>query len=568
MAEEQSINQRKIQLLKEKNIADEIKNLGSLNEIIRRNKKIADQMLDSFTKSDGKKTVIDQEAVAKDVDGARKALIEFQKQASASADVEGKADSTKEAIDALGVKLQDLQKRDNEGDKKFLMKLFGTPGDRKQAQAEMKQFFMDLPKKIGLKLSGIVNKAFSSIKDGIGTFFDILKTGLLLLGGLAALDGFIDGWSNAERWLGANANFGDRLASGLTGIVRAFKPMTDEEAAALAENLAGKFETLTAIIKRIGTAFGNILGLNTDAESQSLFDKIKDWGIAITTSLLLFTNIASTMAVGIIKQAGKLFYQVGLFALNSKFLSARYLKINAILAGRKLKAALTGLRLGMIAFATVTIPAMAATIWGMVSAVGVFLVSNPIGWIILALLAVGALFYVFWDQISAMHKAVKDSGGYILHLKLMWAKVTDAIGSFANMFIGWYNSIISYLPEFMRPRQIPKSSMFATDSADKIKAEMTQNMREAAERDAALETAQLEQQNNVSAYDMGSGSEAAELADFEAQMAALGINSEGTTTTNNAAAFTQNIVNTNNNTSVALKTRPGYTMDFGSAYSY
>ena len=572
MADEKTIGQRKIEALQRKNQAEEIAAIKGLPTLLNKvNKKFAEDLMGSFIKeTKSGNLTLDKAAIQADPAAAQKAIKEFQAEGTIKADIDNLSDSVKNGFKKLGDDSKQLQKRDAEGNKKFLQKLFGTPGDRKQAQAELLNTFKEMPGKITNKLGTVLKGAFASLKDGVGTFFDIIKTGLLLIGGLAALEAFVMGWDKAEDWLSKNPNFGDRLAAGLTGIVQAFTGMTDTEAKELAIKLADKFQIVTNIIKRIGEAFGNILGLNTEEESRSLFDKIKDWSIAIGTTLLLFTNIASTMAVAVIKGAFSLLYQAGLLLLNTKFLSARFLKVNFYLGGKKIKAALTALRLGAIAFATVTIPAMAATIWTMVTAVGAFLVSNPIGWIILALLAVGAALYIFWDDIKAMNQAISDAGGIFIFMKYAWAKVTDGFGRFVNGIIDFYNYMVDkvnkVLPARFELSKIGSSSRFATNSAAKIRDEMLAN-KLAAEEKRSIDAAAMEVQDNTPGGNVPSESE--QLAAFENEMAQLNAGlGGGGGDFNLAMPVVNNNNQTNNLTQTVLKTRPGYTLDFNGAYGY
>lgn len=570
MADERTIGQRRIDAIQAKNQAEEIAAIKGLPKLLNQvNKKFAEDILGKFIKeTKSGNLTLDKEAIASDAAGAGKAIKEFQAEGTIKAELEDLSDNVKAGFKKLGDDSKQLQKRDAEGNKKFLQKLFGTPGDRKQAQAEMVELFKSLPGKITNKLGNVLKGAFASLKDGVGTFFDIIKTGLLLIGGLAALESFAEGWDKATDWMGENATFGDKLASGFANIIGSFTKMSEAETQQLAETMAGYFETIGNIIGRIVTAFTNILGLGVDEESRTLGDKIKDWSIAIGTSLLLFTNIASTMAVKVLSALGMLFKQVVVFLGGIIFGKNSLLRTNAILAGKKMKAALMALRVASLAFLTVTIPAMAATIGSVVMAIGTFLLTNPIGWIILALIAVGAALYIFWDDIKAMVQAVQDAGGIFIYMRLAWAKVTDGFGRFVNGLIDFYNYMVDkvnkVLPARFELSKISSSKKFATDSAAKIKGEMEAN-RAAAEEQRQIEAESMGNQNNVP----GAGMEglSTDMADFQAAMSGFNMDNMGGNT-EIAMPVINNQSMTNNITQTVLKTRPGYTLDFNGAYSY
>ena len=221
MADERTIGQRRIDQIKAKNQADEIAAIKGIPKLLNQvNKRFAEDILGKFIKeTKSGNLTLDKAAIEADAAGAGKAIKEFQREGAIKAELEDLSDDVKAGFKKLGEDSKQLQKRDAEGNKKFLQKLFGTPGDRKQAQAEMVELFKSLPGKITNKLGNVLKGAFASLKDGVGTFFDIIKTGLLLIGGLAALESFAEGWDKATDWMGENATFGDKLASGFANII-------------------------------------------------------------------------------------------------------------------------------------------------------------------------------------------------------------------------------------------------------------------------------------------------------------------------------------------------------------
>ena len=195
------------------------------------------------------------------------------------------SDADKEQIEKLGAlenaanaQLQYAEDAADETTMDAFRKYFGTMGDFKQFISKLGGGAMDKAGEVGTKIG-------DKVKDGFAFIFDIIKFGLVLFGGLTALQGFMNGWNKAFDWFGENASFGDKLAAGLAGIVQAFTGLTDEEAKGVAENAAYYINGVMNFLKRIVAAFGNVTGLRDREEGESM---IGDAALIVGSLLFMF----------------------------------------------------------------------------------------------------------------------------------------------------------------------------------------------------------------------------------------------------------------------------------------
>lgn len=120
-------------------------------------------------------------------------------------------------------------------------------------------------KKLGDKMTGIgstiSNKLdgliVSPIKSAFSGIFDAIKMGIALIGGAIALKSFLEGWQNAEKWFGANPNFGEKISGALASVIQTFTGLDDAETAELAQSIS-KF---TAKVAELTTSFFNFAGI-------------------------------------------------------------------------------------------------------------------------------------------------------------------------------------------------------------------------------------------------------------------------------------------------------------------
>jgi len=314
--------------IREKNMGATLKAmLGTLNELAKVNPKAAEalekigvlQMDEKAKFQSGKKAgqvrpnqedsfSISAGADKLDPQEVGQAIGKIQAEAQQGGD-----DETLKAIQKLEKPLKNIDKNTDEDQKKFLMKLFGTPGDRRQAAQQALDAMKQLPQKLGTIVGDKIKGAFSAIKDGVGTFFDIIKTGLLLIGGLAALEQFAIGWDKATTWFGDNATFGDKLASALAQIVSAFTGMTEGDTVETAENLAYYFGLFGDALSRIVSAFSNVFGIaeGQEEKARGLLGSIIDVGIVIGTLTMFFKTTRTLMLTSILAGLKTLLITIG-----------------------------------------------------------------------------------------------------------------------------------------------------------------------------------------------------------------------------------------------------------------
>lgn len=185
----------------------------------------------------------------------------------------------------MGIKKFDRDKIKRQ--QKFWGKYFGTPGDFKQKF----QGIADIGKNISASFDKI--PGVQAIKSGIGTFFDIIKAGLLLVGGIVALQAFTTGFSKATERLGK----GDLIAkfsSGLASIVQVFTGMDEEKTIELAKKLDTGFNKLKDIFLAITGSLGRVLGIvpRIEGETDTIGTYLLDYSIALVTIASIFPKLS------------------------------------------------------------------------------------------------------------------------------------------------------------------------------------------------------------------------------------------------------------------------------------
>lgn len=515
--------------------------LGTLNELAKNNPKVAAalekigvlQMDEKEKFKSGKKAgevrpnqednfSIPEGAEKVDAEEIGKVIGQIQAEAQ-----EGGDDETLKAIEKLAKPLKGIDKNTDEDQKKFLMKLFGTPGDRRQA----KQQALDAMKQLPLKLGGVIGEkikgAFSAIKDGVGTFFDIIKTGLLLIGGLAALEQFAVGWTKATDWFGANATFGEKLASALAQIVGMFTGMTEGDTVETAENLAYYFGLVGDALSRILSAFSNIFGIaqGQEEKARGLIGSILDVGIVIGTLTMMFKT-------------------------------TRTLMLTSLLAG--LKTLLITIGTTVITFLAPILATAAAALAPFLAMIAPFVI--PIA-ILIAGIAMA---------FNKLRGELGEGASIMDTMKVAVAYMIDFLSMLVNVFTFIPRKVIGLLgprvAKFLFGDDVDVSAIeklsagLRTDRGATAKAEMQ------AEIAARPKEVPLPEQNNVPGVDVVNPVDVDALtADINAQISGMNSNPENI---NIAAPVTTTTNVANNVTNVTLKTRPGYTHDFGVAYSY
>jgi len=331
----------------------------------------------------------------------------------------------------MGIKKFDRDKIKRQ--QKFWGKYFGTPGDFRQKF----QGIADIGKNITASFDKI--PGVQAIKSGVGTFFDIIKAGLLLVGGIVALQAFTTGFSKATERLGK----GDLIAkfsSGLASIVQVFTGMDEEKTIELAKSLDSGFNKLKDILIGITSSLGRVLGIvpRIEGETDTIGTYLKDYAIALGTVAYIFPKLTFGL-LGLEKHIPKL--------------SKALLKLGKVIP--KLTLALIGLG----KFTTLTlIPAIWSFGAALLAAVStatitIGMISIPLLPFIGIGLAIAAAFallsyglYKLYDYIMGI---VDDNFGGIGNL-LAWAmayvkdgfaNAINGIVGFINYLIEWFNSV-------------------------------------------------------------------------------------------------------------------------------
>ena len=260
---------------------------------------------------------------------------------------------------SLGVKIK-------EGFYEALTKFLGV-----DYRAELFRRFSDL--KTGISKIGEGFKQLGSAlglgkaKDLATGIFDFLKNALILGFSVVGLVKFLEGWRTAEKWFGANPDFGQRLSSGLAKVLKSFGMIENEE------NTARKINEKVTDIKRfidreaeglkksskgifagIGTGFQglkDVIGGAQDGSPTTLLGGLKQLGDGIfkITQELIFSDSIIANIAGIVLVV-KILKVAASAAAAVKTIGAGLLATFAALggaAGLSLLAGVIGLGLGV-----------------------------------------------------------------------------------------------------------------------------------------------------------------------------------------------------------------------------
>lgn len=352
-------------------------------------------------------------------------------------------------IESLGYRLENGYQKAVEGTKKFWSGYFGTAGDFKDKFKKI----ADIGSNISAGFKNI--PGVKAIEDGIGSFFEIIKAGILLIGGLVGLQGFLSGWEKATSYFGENASLGDKIAAGIAGIVQAFTGISDEQTKGIAETLAGYFEVFTGIVVSIAESFGRIIGLRdrTEDGADGLFSVLGDYAKMLG---LLVLYLGPGKVLGALQTTAKVLSGLRVFMLTS-------VVPTVVAIGTSMMAAMAPVLAAAMAFLAPFLPFIAA--------VAAFAI--PIGLIVLAI------------------KSAADKVGGIGNLMdLAVAKLKDGFVNFINSIATFINGLIELIPYPFTPDfRVP--TLEGGDEAAKVQARIDEEM---AMTKKAAETQKLEKE--------------------------------------------------------------------------
>jgi len=168
--------------------------------------------------------------------------------------------------------------------------------------------------KIGDTISKKLDKiVVAPVKSFFGGLFDAVKLGIALVGGVIALQGFMDGWEKASDWFEGNVDWTEKISSAITGVIQAFTGLSDEEAKKLAE----KINHFVEKIQTIATEFFNIIGIITGFKEGGLLDLTSSIGTIFSELGFIGTALVGLLAY--FKFGGTI---SGLFSMISSAFSA------------------------------------------------------------------------------------------------------------------------------------------------------------------------------------------------------------------------------------------------------
>lgn len=331
--------------------------------------------------------------------------------------------------DALISEQENVALDDASGFEKVIAKYLGTPGDYASYQEKLIGSLRAIPDAV----KGFGAAAVEKGKGILGAFFEALKAGVMLVGGLVALQGFIEGIGKVNKFFEGEDGIGmvESFAAGIAGIVQAFTGMSDKDAGELAQKVATGMNFVVDGMMAIIGAFARLSGLQerTNEADQGFMAIAKDFGIAIGAILFLFS--------------GTLFPIIGFLATTA---------IPAIVSGLVL--------LGGF-LATTLLPAIGALLL-------------PFAPFIIGIGLIAAAIAVSAEKVGGL-------GNYI---ELSIAKLKDGFINFINSVANFINGLIEMIPYPFRPDfRIPLIE--GGNSAEAVQARIDQEL--AAEAASSLE---------------------------------------------------------------------------------
>lgn len=276
-----------------------------------------------------------------------------------------------------------------------------------------------LPKKLGGVLEGL--PLISGIANFIKGFANTVGAALATVGALVSLSGFLKGWENAKKWFGENANFWEKLSSGLATIAQTFFGLSDEDAQALAQKLAAGFKAVGEFIKDVFNATVNVVKV-----AWANIDKF------IGGFKTLWEGITSGNLEQILdgtKSIGQVLLDVGKAIWDNKL---ALVPIFALFGGPIL-AAITSIAGVVGGIATALVGTILPIFVGLLKVIGGGLAAalGPIGVVVAGIAAALIVFKAGWDGIKTGIEEYKKSGNIF---KAIWVGIKGAVSSFTGIF--------------------------------------------------------------------------------------------------------------------------------------
>lgn len=112
-----------------------------------------------------------------------------------------------------------------------------------------------------VKIANVLERLplISGIANFIKSFVSTIGSALAVVGAVVSLSGFLKGWENAKKWFGENADFWDKLSSGLAAIAQTFLGLSEEDAQDLAKKISKGIHTVTRFLSDLFTQTLNVV---------------------------------------------------------------------------------------------------------------------------------------------------------------------------------------------------------------------------------------------------------------------------------------------------------------------
>ena len=173
--------------------------------------------------------------------------------------------------------------------------------------ADYKERFGDFMSKMSegfkTRLSGVGTKISDKAKDLFDFFTDVAK----LIAAAVGFVGFLEGFEKATKFFGANPDLGEKIASGLAGILAAFTGMGEEAQKEVAMALSGVFHSVWDIVEGLFGGIKDIIVGTFNGDSSKIWEGVQKIFDTIGDILMDPKKLAIVGAAVALKYSGWIF---------------------------------------------------------------------------------------------------------------------------------------------------------------------------------------------------------------------------------------------------------------------
>ena len=248
------------------------------------------------------------------------------------------------------------------------------------------------------KIEGLGEKMGNWVGEKRSDIIDAFATLAKLVAAIIGIYSFMEGMEKATKWFGANADFGDKVASGLANVAGVFLGLEDETRKSIAITVADFFDAIGEVVGALTTAIGKTI------------EWLAGDQLSVTEVLGAFSDLGS-----------KLWEFKGEVAIVAAMLAP---KSTIMLATKAISLLFTGIGAGLTALQTVGVAGLSTAITGAVVAFApVVAIAAGIG------LVLGSLY----RATQSAYDEYQKSGDMFESIKVLFTEFMNVgIGSILN----------------------------------------------------------------------------------------------------------------------------------------